>query len=293
MKYIRVLIIGVLLTAPGAVFALDLTIAGGIGNMAFDPGETASLGGRGQEFAPRLYPFALVQAAGDYSSLISYRVALERDPVLRHRLIADFGFTIGFVRLDVGPFMGFFNSWQRVITPGISAAVTLEWPGILFGTLAAGSTLGSGIRAYGDYTQETGSLALGFWVPYAVTTLGANLKRFTKQVDGALVTEDEWTRYLLSAEVFTKNVPYTVHVDMGYQTLKRSYFSPLKTDSDTLKSVFLGFETTFRINSLLKIILGAEMPVYSWGANPLKNPRGVVLYQAHTGLVLTLNRKQP
>jgi hypothetical protein len=291
MRYLRILVIGILLIVPGTVFTVDLTIRGGAGNMAFDPEETASLGGRGEGFSPRPYPIALVQAAGEYSSLISYSMAIERDPILRNRLTTNFGFTLGFIRLDVGPFMGFFNSWERIITPGISAGVTLEWPGILFGALGAGSTIGSGIRSYGDYTQETGSAVLGFWVPHVVNTLGVNLKRFTKQVDDTLITEDEWLRYHLRAEVFTKNVPYTVLVDMGYQTLKRSYFTPLQTETDTLKSVFLGFETTFRINSIVKIILGAEMPVYSWGEASLKNPRDVVLYQAHTGIVLTFAGK--
>jgi hypothetical protein len=90
--------------------------------------------------------------------------------------------------------------------------------------------------------------------------------------------------------VFTKNVPYTIRIDMGYQTLKRSYFPDgEKSESDELKSVFIGLEGTYRISSFFQFILGTEMPVYSWGEKPLKGPeRETFMYQFHAGFVWTL-----
>jgi hypothetical protein len=56
--------------------------------------------------------------------------------------------------------------------------------------------------------------------------------------------------------------------------------------------VFVGFEGTWRISVPLKLMLGLEMPLYSWAVQPLKNPeRSSVLYQAHAGLIWTLPEK--
>jgi hypothetical protein len=290
MKRLWGLLILILLI-PSAVFALDLTVKGGLGNTAFNSNRRTPLDDR--KFEGAYFPFGAVLLEGTYSDLITYRAGFERDPVLRNRLSADVGFNFDYIRLTLGPFAGPFNNWTRIITPGVSAGLTLEWPGILFGSLSAGSTIGAGINSPGDYVQQNGTIALGFWVPHVVNTLSVSLKTYTEQVNGALRTEDQLLRYQYTADVFAKNVPYTVRIDMGYQSLKRSYTIDGGGGSDTLKSVFLGFETTVRINPFVKVLLGAETPVYAWGEKPLGNPGNAVLFQAHTGVILTFLKKQP
>ncbi|MDR2109952.1 MAG: hypothetical protein LBP32_01450 [Spirochaetaceae bacterium] len=289
MKQSRIFITGMLLL-PAMVFALDLTVVGGLGNMAFDTDRTGSLGAQNQAFQVNYFPFGQVRLAGDYSNFISFAAAFERDPVLRNRVTTDFGLNIGYFRLNVGPFMGPFNTREKIITPGLTAGLTLEIPGIFFGSIAAGSTIGTTLRTPGEYLQQTGEITLGFWLPHVISALSVNLRSFSEQEGGDLVIQDELVRYQFSAEVFTKNVPYTVHIDMGYQTLERSYSSAAQSDSDKLKSVFLGFESYVRLNPFVKLILGAEMPVYSWGEKPLRNPH-TVIFQAHTGVLITFIRK--
>jgi hypothetical protein len=286
MKQIRILMLG-LLILPGRILSLDLTVKGGAGNWAFDKDSVMPQGLVEGKFEANWYPFGLIGIDGEYSDLISYAAALERDPILRNRITTDFGLSFSFVRLHVGPFMGILNSWDRIINPGISAGLTLEWPGILFGAVRAGSTLGAGLDDPGDYTQETGEIALGFWLPHVISTLSVDYKRYREQSNIILVTGDERLRYQFAADVFSKNVPFTVRINMGYQILKRSYRELFFSDTDTLKSVFLGLETTVTLNSFLKVLLGGEMPVYSWAKAPLRNPgRGSPLFQAHTGVII-------
>ncbi|MDR2185147.1 MAG: hypothetical protein LBO80_05700 [Treponema sp.] len=267
-------------------FALDLTLKGGIGNMAFDQDRTSFLNDK--KFEANYFPFGLVQLDGVYANFINYRIGFDRDLVLRNRLISNISFNFEYIHLDIGPFIGPFNNRERPITPGISAGLTAEWPGILFGRLTAGSTVGAGLNSNGDYVQQNGEIVFGFWVPHVVNALSVSLRSFTEQTGSGRI-EDRLFRCQYAADVFAKNVPYTVHIDLGYQALERSYSAG---GTDTLKSVFLGFETTVRINSMVKALLGAEMPIYSWGEKPLGNPGKTVLFQAHTGVVLSFIRRQ-
>jgi hypothetical protein len=293
MKQLRILILGLLglLIVPGTVFSLDLTLKGGAGNWSFDKDGVTSLGSAEGKFGPNWYSLGLIRISGDYSDLISYGAAIERDPILRNRISTDFGLNFSFIHLNIGPFMGILNSRDRIINPGISVGLAMEWPGIPFGSVRAGSTLGAGLDDPGDYTQETGEMALGFWLPHVINTLSVSYKRYREQSNIILATRDEQLRYQYTAEVFSKNVPYTVEIDMGYQILKRAYNAFFLTDTDTLKSVFLGLETTIRINPILTILLGGEIPVYSWGEKPMRNPGNALLFQAHTGFIISFPPK--
>jgi hypothetical protein len=281
-------LVAVIITGP--LHAVDLRFFGGMGNLSFDAERETAFSSEGKRFEPNSYPFGLISLEGEYSDRVDYKVSFVRDPVLRNRMLASAGFTFSFLRLEAGPFMGLFNTGEQVISPGVTAALGLEFPGILFGSLKGASTIGSLALFSGDFIQEAGEIAVGFWVPYVVCTLSISDKSFTERKTEDLLIKDEHIRYQFRADVFTKNVPYTVRVDLGYQSLKRSY-SPDGKDSETdeLKSVYAGFEGTYRITPAFQFILGAELPVYVWGEKPLKGPeRETVMYQFHAGFVWTL-----
>jgi hypothetical protein len=275
-----------LLALPLGGFALDLTVTGGLGNVNFDPASQESLGSGA--FSPSdLYPLGQIRVDWDYSEVIRCGAAFERDPLLRNMISTNVEFITGPVRLDMGPFMGVFNTDNDDITPGISAAASLEIPGILFGAVKVSSTIGAGLTMPGDYIQEGGEMTLGFWVPHVIASLSITSRGFTEQLTEALVTRDEHIRYQLGAEVFSKNVPYTVHIDMGYQSLRRSYITGT-VQTDELRSIYAGFEAIFAVLPSIKLILGAEAPIYSWGKAPLKAPpQTTFMYRAHTGVSLS------
>jgi hypothetical protein len=295
-----------LLVLTGASGALDLRVSGGIGNLSFDKKEESFLDT--EIFAPTLYPYGSIGLEGDYSDFADFSAAFEIDPILRNRLLANAGFNLGYIRIDIGPFIGLFNTEEQKINSGISAGMGVEFPGIAFGSVAVGSTIGSLTNKPGEYIQHTGDISIGVWVPHVVCTFSLNEKSYTGRVNDELITKDESIRYQLRADMFSKNVPYTIRIDMGYQSLTRSYipqgsaatvydpitfeFDSVPSDTDEFRSIYFGFEGTYRIVPKIQIVLGAEMPVFSWGKTPLGSPdKETFFYQAHVGLVWTLPEK--
>ncbi|MDR2370719.1 MAG: hypothetical protein LBD71_04500 [Treponema sp.] len=279
---------------PGKAPGLDLRIQGGTGNVSFDTTRESSLAG--ETFNPRLYPAGLVSFSGIHADWIHYSAAFERDPVLRNRLTAAVGLDLSFVKFEAGVLIGPFNTREKPISPGAMGGLTLTWPGVIFGSVKGSSTLGSSLGLTGDYIQETAEIAFGFWVPNVICGFSFSSAGFSRRSSEILIIKDQRTRYQFTADVHAKNVPYTVKVNMGYQNLGRLY-SPAGSafgvsDTDELKSVFLGFEGAWRVVPGLQILAGAEMPLYSWAKEPMKKPdSNAALFSVHAGVIWTLAGK--
>ncbi|MDR1904876.1 MAG: hypothetical protein LBQ88_21665 [Treponema sp.] len=299
MKHIQRVLIILLAVLPAFLGAMDLRVEGGAGNLRFGPDGTAALGPAGKAFEPFINIGGLIQLDGNYGDHFIYRAGLERDGVLNNRIITAAGFDLDYVGLDLGPFVGIFNTEECLMNPGIAASFRFNIPGVLFAAAAAASTIGGSLQSPGDYSQELGEFSLGFQIPHIIFTASLTTKRFSWQQDAALLNRDELNRYNLLMEIFAKNVPYMVHINMGYQNLKRSYITnsidmtgaPLlvnNTVKDELNAVYAGFEFVYQISSSLKIFLGVESPVYAWGGTPLKSPaKDSFIFNAGGGLVLT------
>ncbi|MDR3167239.1 MAG: hypothetical protein LBT93_04790 [Treponema sp.] len=275
------------------VFALELTVSGGAGNIIFGDDRLNSLGQEGLGFSSNWSPLGYILLEGDFSPFAGFTMGFERDALLRNRVIMNIALRFNHIQFEVGPFMGLFNTPTRPVKAGVSATLGLEFPGLLFGSIHGAATLGPGFRVPGnypgDYIQEKGSLILGFWVPYVVCSLGIHTKNFIQRRDSDLLIEDEQIRYLFRGDLFVRNVPYTIQVNLGYQELKRSYTTAGNTQRDELDSLFIGFELVYMPRSTLRFFLGGEMPVYSWGKRPLRGPDPhVPLLQVHGGFTLTL-----
>jgi hypothetical protein len=294
-RYIPAILFAILTVfLPGKAAGLDLRVQGGAGNIAFDTTRESSLGG--DSFNPQIYPYGLVSLAGVYADWIHYGAAFERDPVLRNRVTTTVGLDLSFVKFEAGVLISPFNTDEKPISPGAMGGLTLTWPGVIFGSVKGSSTLGSSLSLTGDHIQETAELAFGFWVPNVICVFSFSSAGFSQRFNEVLIIKDERTRYEFSADVHAKNVPYTVQVNMGYQSLSRSY-SPAgpafgSTDEDELKSVFLGFEGAWRVIPSLQVLIGVEMPVYSWSKEPMKKPDiNAALFAVHAGFIWTLPEK--
>jgi len=279
-------------------FSLDLELSGGLGNLAFDRSTTSALSDPAVEgaFDPQLFPLLLARFSGEYKDL-AWNAGFERDSLLQNRLSANLRLNLDYFFLEAGPLIGLFNSANLPLNPGISAEMGLTIPGIVFVRAGASSTLGTLMDIKGHYFQTSGDIAAGFWVPYVICSLNMVVRNFALREESNLLIEDGLTRYFFRADVYTKNVPYTIRVDLGFQSLRRSYISDkidnndLVKDSQTdeFKSVFAGLEASYEFGPALKFILGAEMPVYSWGVRPMKDPpKSTMLFQARTGIIWTL-----
>jgi hypothetical protein len=286
-KAIIMAVLPLVLSSP--VFSLELTLRGGAGNAAFNPDLRSSLGSTGDIFDNYVYPYGEVRVDGSFSGLVGYHAALVRDPILRNRVTGEVEVGLDFLSFSFGPVISPLNTGEVPISPGISGRLELQFPGIIFGSLEASSNFGTALANTGDFLQQSGEAALGFWAPNAICALQASTRSFTERIGRNLLIKDELIRYQFRADVFSKNVPYTIRVDLGYQSLRRSYSGGYADDTDEVESIFLGFEGTWRIVPPVRIILGVEMPVYSWGSSPLKGPdRDDVLFNAHAGLIWTI-----
>ncbi len=276
---------------PGAAGSLDLSAYGSFGNLALEADGTSAVSEDGGAFDPTNFFRASFGAEEAVSESFTFGATFERDPILRNILTTAVGFDARFAKITVGPFFGPFNTEGSVLTSGISTAIRLELPGVLFGSFRADSTIGAGISAPGDYVQERSEVSFGVYVPNVITAFRIASEGFTEKVEADLTIADERTRYELTADVFKKNIPYTAHVVMGYQELKRSYISQSDSSSDRLGALIVGMDVTLRVSPELKLTVGGEMPIYAWGIGALKSPSpSTALYQVNAGFTWTFRR---
>jgi hypothetical protein len=269
------------------VFSLDLGVRAGIGNLSFDTSRDSPI--LAGDFKPVLFPLGQIKASGTYLDLFKFEGIFERDPILRNRVGGEVELMAGPVSISAGPFIGLFNTRENLLSLGLSGGLFLEFPGILFIRLKAGTSLGA-VKAVGDYSMDMSQISLGFWLPNLVNTLSLTTKSYGVQHTLSNYVEDKLWRTAYSGEIYSKGIPYTIRIDIGYQSLTRSYTAP-SSGADIFNSIFLGFETEIALTPLLKILFGAEMPVYSWGKSPLSRPNNLWIFQAHAGIVYTFDSK--
>ena len=283
---------------PFSLRAIDIEITAGAGNFSFDHNETEYLSDENNPlvFKPGLSPI-LNAAVSGVTGMVYYRGGFERDFVMRNRLFANAGVDLAYFNIDAGVFLGLFNSKQEMFNPGLSISMAAQLPGIILLKLNALSSIGGGLSTIGSYTQKTGGISIGFWVPYIVCSLNLQTQNFTIKEEANLLIEDSLVKYFFRADVFTKNVPYTISIDFGYGILKRTHYSqsviasPLELVSnaliDELKFIYLGLKVDYTVNSSLKIFAKGEIPFYSWASPHMKVNQHSTLFQMFTGVVLT------
>jgi hypothetical protein len=266
---------------------MELTVLGGLGNTSFDIKNAHHIGNG--EFKGALYPLALIRLDEAVSDSLAFSGALERDPILRNRFSAEAKISSRFFTVSAGPFLGLFNSSESVVRPGIEAGIRFDLPGIIFAALNAGSTFGS-LRAGGDYEARHGRLEFGFWLPNIVNTISVSEKSYDLRETESLELRDRLLRYEYNADVYAKNVPFEVTLNFGYETLTRSISNRAASTvkEDVYNIIFLGAETSFRVSPKLRLILGGEMPVCSWGKKPLTKKDKLVLFEFRAGFSYTI-----
>jgi hypothetical protein len=154
-----------LLILAGNAGALELEVSGGGGNISYDLDRESSLGAASEAFESKGYAYGLVGLKGDFSDLVGFSIGLERDSVMRNRFLTNADIRLGHLKLEVGPFVGIFNDARQPLNAGIAAGMGVEIPGILFGSIKAGSTIGTLASQSGENIQQTSDISLGFGFP--------------------------------------------------------------------------------------------------------------------------------
>ena len=283
-----------------AAHSLELELIEGVGNMAYNPDNKTALSAdelNPGTFTPLYFPLIQARVSGEING-IGFSFGFKRDPILRNSLFANISIEQEYFTMEGGPFFGLFNSGKLPVNPGVNGNLRLMIPGIVFIEAGGSSTLAAiPMEKEGNYSQITADLKAGAWVPHVICSLNMSMRNNTLRDTTTILIEDELLRYFFRADVFTKNYSYTVKVDLGFQNLKRSYSSldivgtdiVKTTQTDEFKSLFMGLEGIFAINPGLKLILGAEMPIYSWSVRPMKDsPKKTMFFEARAGIVIAL-----
>lgn len=273
--------------ASGAT--MEIESVAGFGNVSFDHSEDGPQSATAADYEPKLYAFGSLTISDRLNDILDFQAGFERDAILRTLIFTNIGFTSDYFRLTVGPFFGPFNSEGALLTSGLSASLRLELPGVAFALFRADSTLGAGLTSPGDNVQERNEISVGFWAPNSVVSFRISSQTFTLREDRSLDIADERKRYEFLADVYKKNVPYTASLNIGYQSLSRSYIGQTDTAEDELRSAIVGLEVGVQISSTLRVMTGVEGALYSWGAGDLGSPTAnTALFTARFGVTISM-----
>jgi hypothetical protein len=222
----------------------------------------------------------------DITDNFSFETGFYSDPVLRNISYTLFSYNEKVLSVGVGPFFGFFNDTETLLKSGISTAVRLELPGVVFVSFRSDSSIGGELVQAGDYLQERNDIAFGFYVQNAICTLSLNSRKFEQKTDDDTVV-DSVTEYLLSTDIYQKNVPYRLLVTFAYQTLSRAYVA---ADSEsTLNSLVVGIEIDITIAPATLLQLGISGSVYSFGQGTLVGSASDFLFRTFAGVKVNLD----
>jgi hypothetical protein len=295
--------IGALLLSPcGSLGAVEVEVTAGMGNLAFDPNRKKAFDEEITQFAGYDFIMGGLNVKGDILDKFGYNVRFNRDIILQNTLSGSFLVDLDYVNFEFGPFVGILSTPEKVMNVGLTGGIGFAYPGIIFLSVKGASTIGTQFEYRGDYSQESGEVVIGFWLPHVIPTASASVKSFTKLDKNYILIRDECIRYQASAEIFAKNFPLTLRFDFGYETLTRSYKNKKwDTDSgdpdevnddvriDEVMAMFVGGEVKWQISKHLRIIAGYEMPIYTWAEKPVRKMinNGSFLYQCKAGVAFT------
>jgi hypothetical protein len=284
--FARSVLAAVLLALWGAAAAGALELTALAGTVSFKPDIGASSGGG---------PLASWHFIGnlgvsqEFGSNFNFDVNLEHHPLLLNRVIARIGFASEYLSLSGGGYLGALNSPISAVSPGITFEAEAAKQGIIFGNFRFDTVLGADpLGSSGSYAQEHTKLRAGFWVPNVIVSLNALSWIYRENRESAIVT-NKWVQYFFSADVYKKNVPYRIRVDLGYETLTWD-ISRSSGDKYVFKALFVGAEYYCRFNPAISITVGAEVPVYSWEVENFAGTgsKATELFSFRAGLTWTL-----
>lgn len=269
--------------------AWEIGTRGHLTNFAFADGRTSA----DLSFSGMNFPWgidAYVNHAVDEK--IGIHAGYFMDPILRNTVYTLFTFRESFLNLSVGPFFGLFNSTTALLKAGISTSVKLSFPGIIFVQFRTDSSIGGRLIQEGDYLQEQNMVSLGFYVPFAICTLGLHTKKYTSKVSTGENIDNLYI-YSFKTDIYKKNVPYKVLVNFAVHQLSKTFIETAGTTVHQLNSIVAGFQVDIFPSEVITIQLALDSSIYTFGTSALlgvSNPGpGGYLFDASAGVVINID----
>ncbi len=279
-----------LIVCQSGLYALDVGILFRFENMDFAPDREES----DHTFDGLTFPWGIsIFASHEIGDNFSITTGFTQDPILRNISATMVSYRYSFISIGLGPYFGFFNSWDPLIRSGINASLRIDFPGIIFAEIRTGNTIGS-LSKEGDYSQEETSLLAGFHVMNAICTFGLLSKTFTLVKDSSQVI-DSLDKYYFSTDLFQKNVPFRVLLTFAYQTISKTFITPTTTSSHTLSSLIIGTEVEVELVRFLNLLVIIDSSIYTFGQDDLLGVEpgkglGGFLFSAQIGLKLKIDQ---
>ena len=247
----------------GPVWALEISTEFQIGNLGFaDTRESSATD------YPKIYPWGLaLYGSQDISDGLRIDTGFFYDQTLRYISYTLLQYSQQFFTLGVGPFFGFFNSETSLLKPGISTAIRIDFPGLVFIEFRADSSIGGRMVKEGDYLQERGDLTAGLYVLNAIVSLNLLTKSYTYRSATEEVIDD-FVEYSFRTDIYQKNVPFNVLLSFAYQKRGKYYtnMSTLEEVTHEFNSLILGTRLKFQVTDYLSLVTDLESSIFSFGS---------------------------
>jgi hypothetical protein len=201
------------------------------------------------------------------SDELTLDLSLSSDPVLRNVGYSLLTYRDRFFSLRLGPYFGILNSPSTILQSGLSTTVEVYVPGLTFLGLRSDNSLSARLVVPGDYIQEESELSIGFFLPNVIPTIYVQSKRFTWKTDAGEAV-DALTAYGLEADIFEKNIPYRIVLDLAYHDVSRSFLEATET-THSYGALVLGSELSAELFERVSLLVDLESSIYMFGRDAL------------------------
>lgn len=256
-------------TALTSALGLEFGFSGTVGNFNFPWAQVAPTPGTG--------PFPVsnfIWGGGGFLGLPLgeegvLRLSFERDPILRNVAMAQVEFERGIAKVSVGPFFGLFNSTAAPVSVGLSTQVRFQWPGLAYVSVRSDGAIAIGLLAdaLGAEPQARAEIAAGFYSKNSIISGVVTASSYSETGAGGLMITDALSSYLLTLDLFKKNVPYTLLASVGYELRSKYFEASAKTEA--LGSLVLGAKAAATIIPGVRLSAAFKSGVFVFGLDDL------------------------
>jgi len=273
----------------GPLGALEIEFTGGIDNFTFHPDRVTAHKESKNYKTFQEYPFGYFDLSikGEVSEKMGVNIHAQRDHILRNSLNAKIWANMDYLSVEFGPFIGMGDRADKPDL-GVTGSIQVAYPGIAFLSVNGTSSLGTEYEFMSKNHREVLETKLGFWLPNIIATFSAGTKNYTYQFDEKTI-RDELARFMFSADIYNKNFPLRVRIDVGYEVLSRFYGYGSRSEiNDELSAIFTGIDIRWQFSRNMRFIAGFEIPVYYTAAEPMVSPKtNGELYKFIAGVAYT------
>ena len=264
------LLVAALLLVPAlSLPSLEIDASATVGNLGFSKDRNA-----GDTSLPNdsfLWGFDLALST-PVSETVTLDAGIRRSLTSLNALHASLSHDAGFARIAVGSYVGIANDldYPLKLVPGISALLNVQLAGIGFLELSADRPLTQEPSSAGDYWQQSTQAHLGVYGENVLPGFRIDRREFFVAESGSEQRLDRVTTYAITADIFSKNVPYRIFLTFGYENHEKRFLKDGDTQTkQALGSGVFGAEVTVDVNERTTVWTELTNGLYTFGREDL------------------------